>query len=389
VAETSVATLKALEEMREINAAFPYTAPIKAWKERGKKVLAWTCTYVPEELIWAAGMLPVRMTGDSHELELEDANAYLYINTCSFQRSCLQLALGNQWDFLDGYVSAATCDGSRRLADVWGNYLSIPLVYVLTVPRKTTERALQLYISEVRDMKQKIEERYEVQITDQALKEAIALYEHTRSLLRELYEMKKRDKPPVTGAETMEIVNAAFRMPRDEYNQLLERLLKELKDSRRQVSGKIRLMINGSPLNNPEFIKTIEDLGGLVVIDELCMGTRYWWDPVDTKTYPDPLEAVARRYLNNFPCARMVPCDDRFDKVLALAKEYRVEGVVSEIIRYCVPYAHDQPLLRERLEKIDIPVLELDVEYGVTGSGQIRTRAQAFVEMLEEKKLKA
>ena len=380
-------TPKALEKIRQINAGFPYTDPIKAWKERGGKVVAWTCTYVPEEVLWAGGLLPVRMTGDSHELELEDANAYLYINTCSFQRACLQLTLNKQYDFLDGYVSAATCDGSRRLADVWRNYIHhIPLIYVLTVPRKTSERAHQLYLSEVKEMKQKVEEAFNIKITDDALHQAIKLYNHTRELLKQLYEMRKREKPPVTGAETLEIINAAFRMPRDEYNKLLEELMKELNDSKREVTGKVRLLISGSPLNNPDFIMTIENEGGLVVADELCMGTRYWWDPVDEKSYSDPLEAISRRYLDNFPCARMVPCDERFERILALTKDYKVEGMVAEIIRYCVPYAHDEPMLRERLESKGIPVLELDLEYGVSGSGQIRTRAQAFIEMILDRR---
>ncbi len=379
--------LKTLGEVREINAAFPYTQPVREWKEKGGKVVAWQCTYVPEEVLWAAGLLPVRMTGDSHELELENANAYLYINTCSYCRACLELALGHEWDFLDAYVSAATCDGSLRLADVWQNYVTdIPLLYVLTVPRKFTERAHMLYLDEVREMKKRVEEFAGVKITDDSLRDAISLFNRTRQLLKELYEMKKADNPPVTGAETLEIINAAFRMPKDKFNDLLERLLAEIKATGRQVTGSVRLMVNGSPINNPEFIKTIEDEGAIVVVDELCMGTRYWWDQVDTTTYCDPLEAISRRYLNNFPCARMVPCDERFKQVLELAREYRVEGVVSQIIRYCVPYAHDQPLLRERLEAIHIPVLELDTEYGMSGSGQIRTRAQAFLEMLTAKK---
>ena len=98
-----------------------------------------------------------------------------------------------------------------------------------------------------------------------------------------------------------------------------------------------------------------------------------------------PLEAISRRYLNGFPCARMVPSEERFNRILRLAREFRVDGVVSEIIRYCVPYAHDLPLLKDRLKAEGIPVLALDLEYGASGSGQIRTRVQAFLEMLEAK----
>ncbi|MDP2727403.1 MAG: 2-hydroxyacyl-CoA dehydratase family protein, partial [Dehalococcoidia bacterium] len=275
-----------------------------------------------------------------------------------------------------------------RLADVWQKYVTnIPLIYVLSTPRKSTERAQQLFLEEVREMRHRLEKWAGVEITDAALRQAISLFNHFRQLLRELYEMKKGDRPPITGAETLEVINAAFRMPKDEYVALLERLLEEINATGRVVKAPLRLMITGSPLNNPEFIKVIESQGALVVVDELCMGTRYWWGSVEETKYPDPLEAISRRYLSNFPCARMVPCDDRFDKVLGLARDYRVDGVVSQIIRYCVPYAHDQPLLRERLEATGVPVLELDTEYGMAGTGQIMTRAQAFLEMLQAKKI--
>ena len=145
-------------------------------------------------------------------------------------------------------------------------------------------------------------------------------------------------------------------------------------------------MITGSIMNNADFIKSIEEEGGLVVTDELCTSTRYWSDPIDLDGSRTPLEAISRRYLNNFPCARMFPCDERFDRILDLARDFKVEGVISQVIRYCVDYAHDLPLLTERLKEHVIPTLALDVEYGTSGSGQIRTRVQAFLEMLEEKR---
>ena len=145
-------------------------------------------------------------------------------------------------------------------------------------------------------------------------------------------------------------------------------------------------MVVGSVMTNPEFIESIEELGGLVVTDELCTSTRYWSDPVVINGDITPLEAISQRYLNNFPCARMFPSDERFNRILNLAREFRVDGVISQIVRYCVPYAHDLPLLTERLQGNGIPTLALDVEYGTSGSGQIRTRVQAFLEMLEAKR---
>ena len=129
-------------------------------------------------------------------------------------------------------------------------------------------------------------------------------------------------------------------------------------------------MVTGSVMNNPEFVRSVEELGGLVVTDELCTSTRYWSDPVvlDGRS---PLEAISRRYLNNFPCARMVPSDERFDRILQLTRDYKVDGVISQIIRYCVPYAHDLPLLTDRLKKAGVQIgLEeyLKTKEGVTGS---------------------
>jgi bcr-type benzoyl-CoA reductase subunit C len=388
-------TLATMQEIREKNTPLAYRkeyleagrchAPsLKQWKEQGKKIIGFQCTYVPEEVIYAAGILPVRLTGgEFRELELERANAWMYINTCSFIRSCIELVIGDHYNFLDGFVTGSTCDPPRRLADVWIHCQFTPFIHVLNVPRKYTERAHELYRMEVLDLKQALEEFFQVEITDQALRDAVKLYDKTRELFRKLYELRKSDTPPISGTEIMELYNAMYKMTREELNDVLERLVEEASSDKRAIEPKFRLMLNGSPINNPEFIQTIEDLGGLVVVDELCTGSRYWWDSVNLVDGADPLEAICRRYLNNQPCARMMPSEQRFKRVMDMIKDYRVQGVVSEIVRYCVPYAHDQPFLRELLEEHDIPVLELDVEYGMGGIGQVRTRVQAFLEMLE------
>jgi bzd-type benzoyl-CoA reductase N subunit len=386
--------LDTLREIRARNTTLAFTeerqqagrchAPaLKAWKQQGKKIIGFQCTYVPEELIHAAGMLPARITGDSRELELSEANSYMYHNCCSFIRSCCELILNGHYNFLDGLVVAATCDPTRRLSDVCLNYKLVPFVHALTVPRKYTEEAHELFLLEVIDLQHTLEESFGVSITDEALRNSIEVYNLSRELFRKLYELKKLHPPALTGAETMEVYNAMFKYPREEFNRILERLVDELSTTKRAVDGKFRLMLSGSPLNNAEFIQTIEDLGAVVVVDEICTGSRYWWESVETNSGLTPIEAISRRYLNNQPCARMMPSEKRFDTVLEMVKDYGVQGVVSQIIRYCVPYAHDQPLLRERLEKHGIPVLELDVEYGMAGMGQIRTRVQAFLEMME------
>jgi len=381
----TVTQLPTLDKFREYNQAFPKTKEILELKKQGKKIFGWLCTYVPEEIIHAAGVLPLRITGYGQELELEDGNAYMYINNCSFSRSCLQMGLRNEYDYLDGIVAGSTCDGARRLFDVWSHYIETPFHHILTVPRKYTERAHKLYYEEVLQFKKLLEEPLGTTITDESLLNSVHLYNESRELLKKLYEMRKLDNPPITGAETMEVLNASIHMPKELFNTYLKQLIDELNTSGIKHSSRARLMVTGSVMNNPEFIKSMEDLGALVVTDELCTSTRYWSDPVVLDDRP-LLEAISRRYLNNFPCARMVPSDGRFDRIIQLAKDYKVDGVVSQIIRYCVPYAHDLPLITSRLKKIGVPTLSLDVEYGTSGSGQIRTRVQAFLEMLEARK---
>ncbi|MBM3133593.1 MAG: 2-hydroxyacyl-CoA dehydratase [Chloroflexi bacterium] len=375
--------LHGLRRFKELNDSFPHTAQIEEYKRHGKKVFGWLCTYVPEEIIHASGALPIRIIGYSHEANLDDATAHLYINNCTFSRSCLQLGLEGQYEFLDGVIGGSTCDGARRLFDIWREYVGTPFHHVLTVPRKYTERAHELYYHEVLDFKKHLEEYLGFQIPDEAIRHSAETLNRSRRLLKRLYELRKRDAPPISGAETMEVLNAAYRMPKELFNDWLEELLKELEESDRAFKGRARVMLNGSVLTNPEFIKSIEDQGALVVTDELCTSTRYWGDEVVLDDGRPILEAIARRYLNNFPCARMHPSDERFNRIIDFARAYRVDGVISQIVRYCVPYSHDLPLLTERLREIGVPTLPLDVEYGSSGSGQVATRVQAFLEMLE------
>jgi bcr-type benzoyl-CoA reductase subunit C len=375
-----------LEFFKNINRTFPKTKEILEHKAAGKKVFGWLCTYVPEEVIMAAGALPIRITGYNQEMELEDGNAYLYINNCSFSKSCLQLGLRKEYDFLDGVVGGSTCDGARRLFDLWRYYLKPPFFQVLTVPRKTTEEAQELYLSQVEAFKKHLEEFMGFKITDSALLEAVKTMNESRSLLKELYALRALPEPLISGEETQEVLNASFRMHKEQFNSVLKELLAELKKTARGYKPKARLMLIGSVLTNQEFIKSIEELGVIVTTDELCTSTRYWSDPVVLEGAKSPLAAIARRYLSNFPCARMYPSTERFDRIVKLARESKVDGIISETIRYCVPYAHDIPLLSDRLKKENLPLLTLDVEYGTSGSGQVRTRVQAFLEMVEARK---
>ena len=374
-------SLKVLEELKEASSPFPQSKAIQAWKAQGKKVVGWICTYIPEEIIEAGGMLPIRVTGAKAE-DITEADAYLYANTCTFARGCLELALRKDYDFLDGVVSGTSCDPIRRLFDVWNNYLQTPFRHIVSVPHKITPEAEEFFAQQLRHLKQELEEFFQVDITTDKLRETIKLYNKSRELFRKLYDFRKSGGPLISGTETMEIIQASMRMPRAEFNSQLERLLAELPQRQVPSNGdRPRLMVVGSILDRPEFINAIESLGAIVVTDELCTGTRFWWNLTDTTL--EPIEALAKRYLNHPPCARMRPFSMRMDFVMGLIKEFKVEGVIYEIIKFCDVYGHDKPVMKQKLEDAGIPVLELDLEYGMGGIGQIRTRVEAFLEMMK------
>jgi benzoyl-CoA reductase/2-hydroxyglutaryl-CoA dehydratase subunit BcrC/BadD/HgdB len=181
----------------------------------------------------------------------------------------------------------------------------------------------------------------------------------------------------------MEVVKASVTMPREEFNGLLKGLLEEIRHRSSLKNGQLRLMISGSIMDRPEFIKAIEDLGVWVVTDDLCMGTRIFWNLVDTSL--DPMAGLAQRYLCHPPCARMRPYTLRLNHIIDMVREFKVHGVIYETIKFCDIFGAEKPMIKEDLLTSNIPILELDIEYGgSSAAGQIRTRVEAFIEMLEK-----
>ncbi|MBI2876988.1 MAG: 2-hydroxyacyl-CoA dehydratase, partial [Candidatus Tectomicrobia bacterium] len=247
------------------------------WTGEGKKVIGYFCTYIPEEIITAAGAMPFRMRAiGSTQTTLGDS--YLSYYNCSFTRHCLDLAFRGTFDFLEGIVGQPSCDHIRRIYDVWKAKINTPFIHFIKVPRKTAEEAKDWYKAEIVKFREALENHLGIKITDDQLREANRTTNESRRLLRSLYELRKVEKPPITGAETLSVVIAGTAMPRDQYNQLLRQLLGELKGGNGKQEYKARLMVVSPILDNPAYLKVMEDAGGLVVSDYLCFGTRAIWD---------------------------------------------------------------------------------------------------------------
>ena len=358
---------------------------VQKWKDQGGKTVGYFCAAMPVEMISAAGFLPfrVRATG-STGTELSDA--YFGNINCSFPRHAFNLALKGEYDFLDGLVIFNSCDHIRRLYDHWIRQMKTPFVKILSLPRKDEPAQVEWFRSELAILRENMQEHFRVEITDAKLREAIALHNTSRRRQRDLYELRKRERPPITGAEMLAVTVAGTAMPASRYNQLLGELLEDVGRASGHPDHRARLMIMGGELDNPEYLKVIEAQGGLVVTDSLCFGSRMIWRDVD-QNIDDPLTALAQYYVADRPsCARMYTrYGERVKFIKNMIKDFNVNGVIFVRLTFCELWGFEQYSLANEFKEWNIPLLCMDREYTLSGVGQLRTRVQAFLETLEGK----
>ena len=371
----------ALQELAEVSKSLR-NSHVDAWKRDGKKVVGFVCSYMPEEVLHALDILPYRITGKGVE-DTSHADSYLTRVNCSFARSCLELGFAGEYDFLDGAIWNNGCDHIRRCYDNWKAKIPLPFMYMLPVPHKITPHARSRYREEVLGFVEAVENHFGVKLDTKKLADAIATYNETRKLLRELYDLRTGDPPPFTGAEVLTILTAGTVIPRPEYNRLLRELLEEAKSGESAPpNGGVRLLVAGSLMDDVDFVSNVEDLGAIVVTDALCFGAKSFWNLTDESG--DPLESLIDRYYEHPACPRMTGV---YPERLAFLKEQieraGVEGVILQHIKFCDLHGTDNALLKRDLEEDGIPVMELERQYGpLADAGRIRTRVQAFLERI-------
>ena len=355
---------------------------LQSWKDQGGKVVGYFCSTVPEEVITAAGMAPFRMraTGST---STEESDAFYSSINCSFPRHCFNLALIGEFKFLDGVICVNSCDHVRRIYDNWKRFVPVDFIEVMSLPRKTGPDQVEWYRDELAMLKEKIEKHFGLEISDEAMWKAIKVHNETRRLQKKLYELRKQEKPPITGAETLAVMVAGTAMPKEQYNEMLRELLDELSGSEGPGTHRARLLIVGGILDDPAYVKVIEDQGGLVVSDSTCFGSRLMWVEVDENA-SDPIRALAQYYLADRPsCPRMYgEHDNRAKYVIDMCHEFNCDGVIGERLMFCDSWLVEHYMLGQDLKAVNIPFLKLDREYLTSGIGQLRTRVQAFLETM-------
>ncbi len=368
-------------EEKAIDFAIP-NAGVKNWKASGKKVVGTMCCHIPEEVIHAAGVLPVRVRATGCK---DDSKAEVFMSpySCSFARGCLQYLTDGTYSFLDGLVGSNGCQMAQRTYD---NYKAIDKErahFQFTSPRMNNEKSYKFFEDEAINLKENMEKLSGITVTDEMLKKSIDLYNETRKLIQELYDLRKSDAPVITGAETMSWILGAMSMPKEAFNEQLKKFLAEVKNRKPLEGYRARILLIGSALDDPSYVKLLEDQGGLIVTDVQCYGTRYLWEPVEIEG--DNLTAsLSKAYLSRPTCPRM--CDVHTDLtklIMDLAKEFKVDGVINVKMKNCDPWGGEEMYFVDTMKAANLPMLTLEREEITTNAGQVAVRTEAFIEMIE------
>jgi len=369
--------LRAFQEVIE----GPRNVYLDGWVGAGGRVMGYYCSYIPEEIFTAAGFLPYRIRGAGSE-DSSDGDAYMSARVCTFVRHTISLALRGELDFLNGVVLMQNCDHIRRAGDLFLKKVKVPFFSLLSVPRVPKERLFDWYLSELKRLKAEIEAHFGLTITDQNLEEAITLHNATRERIQSLYELRKRDAPPITGEEALTVTVAAHLIPRDQFNALMDDLLPDLENAKASSSHRARVIIIGGELDTPEYVAGIEQQGALSVAEVVCFGQRSFGELIPSGA-DDPLERIARHRFFQTPCARMVECfDEQVSTIKDTVRDFNADGIIFQRMKFCDPWAGDGHNLYWRMKEEGIPFLGLEREYLVPASGQVKTRVQAFLEQM-------
>jgi len=373
--------MKQLDECHEV-LADPYRYAERFKAEGRRKIVGTFCSYAPEEIIVAAGAHPLRLFGTGEKIRLAEAHLQSYC--CSLVRGALEDALGDRLAFLDGVVFPHTCDSIQRLSDIWRLNITHCFHLDLVLPVKLdTPSARQYLIDVLNRFRVELGAKLGVAITDDNLRTAIALYNRIRGALAQIHQLTGDRPGTLKGSNLYTLRRAAMIMDRTRLATLLEEVVSELEGVPKEEKKpeRKRIILSGGVCNHPDIYTVIEEAGGTVVGDDLCTGSRSSGGFIDEKA--EPVTAIAERVLERVVCpAKHMGLTDRADHLVRLAREKQAQGVVFFLLKFCDPHAFDYPYLKEALDRVGIASMVIEVEDRLPADGQLRTRFEAFIEMI-------
>ena len=359
----------------------------KSLKEKGQLLAGYMCTHVPEEILYAAGIVPVRIL--SPHVSQAMTRSFIHETYCSFSHDCAYQGLQHHYDFLDLIVTSSSCIHMSEAFNVWVRFAGfqeksflIPYPHIIE-----TKPAGKLLGASFEEFNQFVEKLSKKKITDGDLERAIKIYNENRRLLKRIWDFLRRDYPPITGPELATATLASQVMDKQECNQMLEQLLQSLEGESGKAPSGVRLMVTGGACDDLGIFDLMENLSyraSLIFIDS-CTAARYFWFEVP-EDRPDKLQALIEGYLGRIPC----PAKDnvpgtgekkRFRFVQQFIEDFKPDGVVFLYQRFCSPQPMDIVALKPIVEKLGIPSteLELDTTAPIT---QFRTQLEALAEII-------
>ncbi|MHA1734374.1 MAG: 2-hydroxyacyl-CoA dehydratase subunit D [Promethearchaeota archaeon] len=356
---------------------------LRAWKRDGGRVVGYYCTLTPDEVLHAAGLFPFRIRGTGNT-DFNKADTLLFRFNCTYVRSTLNLFMNGAYDFLDGMVCGNSCDHVRRMYDIWGKKLHYdkPLFF-LSYPHVISEEGRAWMRDELERFTKEVESAYGVEVTTDALAEAIRVYARNSELMSEVHDLLKDDRPRISGADFLRISVANNSVRKDVANAELEGLLGVLREREPIGEVRARLMVTGSYVDNPAFIDVLEHAGGVVVSQNLCTSERGYRFPERGRPPGDPLDALAIKHYEECACPRMMNAyKHRLEFLEEQVREMRVDGVVLQRIEFCDLHGTENMLLQNSLKELGLPTLNIDREYFLGDTGRLRTRVEAFLEKI-------
>lgn len=361
---------------------------IKEWKQQNKKILGYYCTYIPEEIIDAAGILPYRMRATGSDTE-DLADIYMVRFTCGFVRKTLDLALRGGYDFLDGLFVSNSCDHVRRMYEVFDlkifteqKYSEIPALFYTALPHVITPEGFEWYKNEIVEFEQELIDVYHLSpISEERLTNSIKKYNENRRLLREIDDLRMLSEPKISGSDFLLLSMANSSVTKDEANRYLSDILASLKDSEGKKEDKKRILLMGSICDSTDFTEVIENAGAHIISDLLCFGVRNILD--DVELTGNLIENIAKRTYYRMSCPRMM--DDhprRIEYLKKKVKEADIDGVIMQRINNCDLHGCENMMSEHDFKDLGIPAFNIDREAIQSDFTRLQTRIEAFLEMM-------
>jgi benzoyl-CoA reductase/2-hydroxyglutaryl-CoA dehydratase subunit BcrC/BadD/HgdB len=362
-------------------------AQLQQEREEGIPIIGTLCLYVPDEIIFAAGADRIILCGGKTET-IPRAEESLPRNICPLVKSSfgalVDACCGGDLacphvGLVDAIVAETTCDAKKKTYELLPRYRD---TYVLDLPQKPdSPEACRYFLSELKKFGKFMEERTGRSISEDALRREIRSENESRRLLHRLFALRKRDPPPIQGTEILRVMQRQFFFSPVQFRAGVSRLCAEREGIPVGLPESPRILVAGCPMpaGNTKIVDSIEQKGAVVVAEESCTGTRSFWDLVEEGG--DPWVALAERYLK-IPCACMSPNERRIMRIVELAKEYRVDGVVYYTLQFCHAYNIERLRVQAALKQEGIPMLSIESDYGEADVEQIGVRVEAFLEMI-------